>query len=187
MALQPEAVRVAGTGEIFVSAESTTMPPIATVPPGVTWTGLGLTTTDGCDFTFSRDTNDIDAWQQSKVRVVTNKEPATVKFTLLETDAATLPIVFGGGTVTTTGTAPDQTSTFEPPAEGTNTVRALLVRFTDDTINTQYYFPRAQIDGDVTFKLSRTDAIGYAMSFGILGSTPRWTMETDDPNVVTGP
>lgn len=176
MTLNANAVRVAGTGEVFVAAEDTAFP---TTPgaPGAGWTGLGYTTTDGVQFTLSRDTTDIDGWQASRLRVVTNSEPKSLAMTLLQSDGHTLPVVFGGGTVTSAGVV----ATFSPPAEGTNTVRAMLVRFTDGSYTYDYRFRRVQIDGDVSFSLTRTDAVGYGITFAVLADTTTWDITSDDP------
>lgn len=178
MALNPDAVRVAGTGEVFV-APTDTAAPTSVSEPTSPWVGLGLTSTDGVQFTLSRDNTDLDAWQQSKVRVLTNAEPVTVAMTLLETTADSLQVVFGGGTWE------DATThlIFEPPAEGQNAIRSLVVRFVDGESVYLYYYPRVQIEGDVSFALTRTDAVGYDITFGVLGSTPRWQLLTDDAEI----
>lgn len=177
MTLNANAVRVAGTGEVYVATAETAAPDV-TATPSVSWTGLGYTSPDGVTFTLSRDTTDIDGWQASRLRVVTNSEPKTLGFTLLQTDKNTLPVVFGGGSITQNG----YIATYTPPAEGTNTVRAILVRFTDGAYTYQYWFSRAQIDGDVTFNLTRSDAVGYALSFAVLADDPTtWDFSSNDP------
>ena len=170
MTLNANAVKVAGTGEVYIGAADAAAPAIASTPTG----GLGYTTPEGVTFTMSRDTSDIDGWQASKIRTVTNAEPTTVAFTLIQTSQTTLPVVFGGGTATAIG--------YTPPAEGTNTVRSMTVRFVDGSYTYQYHFPRVQIEGDVSFSLTRSDAVGYGITFGVLANTPRWTLATDDPN-----
>lgn len=181
MALNPKAVRVAGTGEVFFAPEGTAAPTTLTETLADPWIGVGLTTPDGVKFTMSRDTNDIDAWQMSKIRVVTNKEPVTTEFTLLETREGTLPYIFGGGTIATTGTGNAAVTTFTPPLEGTNAIRAMIVVFKDGASLYQYYFPRVQAEGDVSFTLARTDALSYGVTMGVLANDPKWKMFTNDP------
>lgn len=181
MALNADAVRVAGTGEVYVGPANEAAPTSPTAAPGASYTGLGYTSTDGVAFTFSRDTSDIDAWQGSKVRVVSNAEPASVAFTLIETNLNTLPVVFGGGTVTEPSAG---VAKFTPPAEGTNTIRSMIVDFDDNGVHYRYYFPRVQIEGDVAFSLTRGQEVGYSMTFGILAASPKWILLTDDENVM---
>lgn len=164
MALTPGAVRVAGTGEVFIAPEGTAAPTNATAALNAAFDGLGYTSPDGVQFNLSRDVNPIDAWQGSKVREVVNSEDLTLQMTLLETREDTLLAVFGGGTVSG--------GVFTPPDEGTNTIRAMVVEFTDGDKKYRWYFPRVQISGDLSFNLTRTDAVGYEITFGVLAATP---------------
>jgi hypothetical protein len=187
MALNPSAVRVAGTGEIFVAPEGTTEPADATTALPAAWKGLGLTTTDGVEFSMSRDTTDIDAWQQSKVRVVSNAEPITLKATLMETRQDTLMTAFGGGTYSDTGTAPNKVGKFVPPKEGTNTIKSLVVEYSDGDMKYRYYFPRVQVEGDIAFTLTRSDAVSYEITWGVLApptGKDKWTLFTNNAGVL---
>lgn len=178
MSLNADAVRVAGTGEVYVAPAGTAAPADATTALPVAWNGLGITTTDGVQFNMSRDTADIDGWQASKIRVVTNSEPVTIEFGLMETSETTLTAAFGGGSVTVT--AGDEAK-FTPPQEGTNTIRAALVEFKDGNVAYRYYFPRVQVEGDVSFSLTRSDALAYSVTLGVLAADPKWLMLTNDP------
>ena len=179
MALDATAVRVAGTGEVYVAPTATTAPTDAATALPAAWIGLGYTSTDGVAFTMSRDTTDIDAWQASKLRTVSNAEPTTMEFALLESDVANFPVIFGGGAVTA-GTGADE-FVFTPPDEGSNEVRSCVVEFSDGDLTYRYYFPRVQVEGDVSFSLTRSDAVAYSVTFGVLASDPRWKMFTNDP------
>lgn len=177
MALDATAVRVAGTGEAYFAPEGTAAPTDATTALSATWLGLGYTDPDGLQFTFSRNTSDIDAWQGSKLRVVTNSEPVSVTLALRETKTNTLLFAFGGGTV--------GANTFTPPVEGVNAVRAFVVDVTDGTLKYRYYFPRVQIAGDVSFQLARTDAISYDLTVGVLANVPKFRLFTNDTSALT--
>lgn len=178
MALQVDNVRVAGTGEVFVAPSGTAAPTDAAAALAAAWVGLGYTSTDGVEFTVSRNTQDIDGWQGSKLRVVTESQPVSIKFALMETDAQSLSLALGGGTaVTATGK-----TTYTPPKEGENAIRSAAVKFTDGSVNYLYYFPRVQVEGDVSFKLSRSEAVMYDVTLGVLANDPKFTILTDDPN-----
>lgn len=174
-------VRVAGAGAVYVAAEGTALPvDLATLPSD--WVELGYVTTDGVTFTHSRETEDIDAWQGSKLRVLTTAEPVSVAFGLMQTSDVTLPVVFGGGSVTSQGNV----HTYTPPAPGVNTVRAIVVEFTDNAVTYRYCIPRVQIEGDVSYTLSREAALEYPLEFGVLDATPKFTIVTNDPDFVSG-
>lgn len=185
MTLNANAVRVAGTGEVYLAPAGTAAPTDASTPLPPAWKGLGITSTDGVQFTMSRDTSDIDGWQQSKIRVVTNSEPVTVEMTLIETNADTLTAAFGGGTVVETG-ADSGEYKFTPPEEGSNAIRALCVEFRDGNITYRYFFGRTQVEGDVSFSLTRSDAVGYSTTFGVLSGTPKWELFSNDPELDPG-
>jgi len=179
MTLNANAVRVAGTGEVYVAPAGTAAPADSSTALAVAWKGLGYTTTDGVAFTMSRDTTDIDAWQGSKLRTVSNAEPITIEFSLLETNPTVFPVVFGGGTLV--AGVPVGEMIYTPPVEGVNPVRSAVVEFLDGSVKYRYYFPRIQIEGDVSFSLTRSDAVAYSVTLGILANTPKWQMFTNDP------
>lgn len=177
MAISAEEVRVAGTGRVFTAPKGTALPTTVTGDMPADWSDLGYVTTDGVSFTFSRETEDLAAWQGDKIRVLSLSEPKMVEFTLMQTDAAVLQNAFGGGTISTE----DGVSTYTPPVRGENTERAMVIEFVDDAITYRYAFGRVQQEGDVNFVLTREGAVEYPVTFGVLEATPAYTIITNDP------
>lgn len=176
-------VRVAGAGHVYVAATGTTLPTdLAALP--VAWTDLGYVTTDGVAFSFNRETEDLDAWQGSKLRVLTTAEPASVTLALMQSNKDTLPVAFGGGTITEPSPGVFK---YEPPAAGVNTERIMVIEFTDGTIDYRYVLPRVQIEGEVAFTLQKAAAVTYPLTFGILDATPKWYLLSDDANLDPAP
>ena len=60
-------------------------------------------------------------------------------------------------------------------------MRALVIDFEDEGVKYRYVIPRAQIEGDVSFTLQRTDAVTYPLTFGVLANTPKYQIISDDP------
>lgn len=179
MPINADEVRVAGAGHVYVAPAGTALPTSPTSALSAAWTDLGYVTEDGVTFTFSRETTDLNAWQGDKLRVLTTAEPAEVSFALMQSNDVTLPIVFGGGTVTEPSSG---SYLFTPPAAGTNTERALVVEFSDgDSIDYRYCISRVQISGEVSFTLTRGEALSYPLTFGILDDDPKYTILTNDP------
>lgn len=177
MPLTASEVRVAGAGEVFVADEGTTLPTnIATALP-TEWTGLGYVTTDGVTFTHGRETEDLDAWQGTKLRVLTIAEPVSVAFALMQSNQDVMFVAFGGGTMAVA----TPVSTYTPPTPGTNTVRAMVIEFQDADLGYRFCFPRVQIEGEVSYTLTREGALTFPLEFGVLDSTPKFTIVTDDP------
>lgn len=181
MAIDATEVRVAGAGHVYAAAAGTTLPTDLD-PLSASWTDLGYVTEDGVGFSFGRETTDLNAWQGSKLRVLTTAEPVSVTFALMQTNGDILPVVFGGGDITENSGV----YTFTPPDEGDNTERALCIEFTDGDLSYRYNIARAQIEGNVDFTLVRTGAVTYPLTFGVLAASPKWTLVSDDPALAAG-
>ncbi len=182
MAIDASEVRVAGYGHIFVAPEGTTLPVDVDTAMPADWVDLGYATTDGVTFTFSRETEDLDAWQGDKIRVLSMKEPKTAEFTLMQTDQDTITTALGGGSWTDAGGL----GTFTPPEKGENTVRAMVVEYEDGPdVKYRYCFGRVQQEGDVTMTLNREGAVEYPLTMGVLETEPTYTILTNDPAIVS--
>jgi len=181
MAIDGTEVRVAGAGHVYAAPAGTALPEDLD-PLDPEWVDLGYCTEDGVGFSFGRETTDLNAWQGSKLRVLTTSEPATTTFSLMQTNGDILPVVFGGGEIVDNAGV----YTFTPPAEGDNAERALVIEFTDGDISYRYCIPRAQLEGSVDFTLVRTGALTYPLTFGILAATPKFTIVSDDPALASG-
>jgi hypothetical protein len=170
--LEPTHVQVAGNGAVYVAPEGTALPADLAVPPAA-WLNVGYVGEDGVQFTFSRDTEDINAWQSADpIRVLTTSEPKTIEFELLEFDRVAIELAFRGGSWSG-GPAP---FVYTPPAAGASDVRAMLIDGIDGAEAWRFAFPRVQLSGDVTFALQRTDAVRLAMEFGVLASATPWQL-----------
>jgi hypothetical protein len=175
MAIDATEVRVAGAGHVYVAPEGTPMPDDLGAMPAP-WVDVGYVSTDGVTFTFSRETEDLDAWQGDKIRVLTTREPATVGFALIQTNSDIMVLAFGGGTVVEVATGLFK---YEP-VQGENAIRSIVVEFTDEDITYRYLVTRAQVEGDVTFTLTRAGAVTYPLTFGMLGATPKYAILSND-------
>lgn len=188
MAIDGSEVRVAGAGHVYVAPSGTALPTDLT-PLSNAYIDLGYVTEDGVAFSFGREVEDLNAWQGDKIRTLSTKEPASTTFALMQTNATILTVAFGGGTVTETGTAPNVVYKFTPPSSGTNTERVLVIEFNDGAaITYRYLIPRSQIEGNVDFTLTRSGALTYPLTFGILdnGDNPKFNILSNDPKMAPG-
>lgn len=176
MALDGTEVRVAGTGNVYIAPTGSTLPTDTATALDAAFVDAGYITEDGVTFTLGRETEDLNAWQGSKVRVITTAEPKSVEFTLMQSNKETLPFVLGGGTVA--GAAGEYTYT--PPAKGTNTERAMVVEFSDGATVYRYVFPRVQLEGEVSFSLTANGAVEYPTTWGVLDNDPVYMIYTND-------
>ena len=182
MALDGTQVRVAGAGHVYVGETTATAPTDTGTALDAAWKDLGYVTEDGVSFTFGRETEDLNSWQQDKVRVLTLRAPKNVEFSLMQSSKDVLTTAFGGGTITTTpsGTGGADEHKFTPPSDDVNTERSLLIEFTDGDVAYRYYFPRVQVEGEVSFTLTRSGAVTYPINFGVLANTPPYEIFSND-------
>ena len=183
MALDADQVRVAATGRIYVAPVDTAPPADSGTSPAAGWIDMGYVSEDGVSLTFDRTTEDVNAWQGTKLRVITTDEPASVSFTLMETSQDTYPVIYGGGEVT----GADDEWLFTPPGKGDNAIRALLIDWNDGAIVYRYHFPRVQVEGSVEQQFSATAAASYPLTLGVLDADPKWTLMTNDPSFAITP
>jgi hypothetical protein len=182
MALEALHVTVAGTGAVWVAPEGTALP-ADLAPPIAPWEDVGYVGEDGCSFTFSRDQEEVTAWQSAEpVRIMITNEPKTIEFELLEFDRSSLLLAFRGGAFA--GVAAPYTYT--PPDPGTSDVRAMLIDGVDGASTFRFGFPRVQLQGDLEFALLRTDAVRLSMEFGVLASLTKWQIVSDLPGFGVG-
>lgn len=180
MPINADEVRVAGAGHIWVGPAGTALPTDATTALDAAYVDMGYVTEDGVSFSFSRETENLNAWQGDKLRVLSTEEPAEVSFALMQTNDHILPLALGGGTVTEESEGEYK---FTPPAKGTNTERTIVIEFNDgEDIHYRYCIPRAQIEGEVSFTLQRGEALTYPLTFGVLDDDPKYIILTDDPS-----
>jgi hypothetical protein len=179
MTIDADEVRVAGAGHVYCAPAGTATPDDLDALSSP-WVDLGYVTTDGVTLKFDRTTENLDAWQGSKIRILTTEEPKSVSFTLMQTNADVLQTAFGGGTVTSLGGGLYK---FEPPDHGQNDERVLCIEFVDGDVSYRYNLPRTQLEGGVEFNLQRTGATQYPLTFGVLdnGDDPDWNIISDDP------
>ena len=176
MAQDDQNVVVAGTGAVYVAPVGTAVP-VDLAAPAAPWSDIGYVGEDGVTFTFSRDQEDVNAWQVSTpVRVLVTNEPVGIAFELLQFDRETVALAFRGGTFTGIAPAP---IVYTPPDAGASDERALLIDAIDGDAQFRFAFPRVQLTEDVEFQLVRSDAVRLPLTFAVLASDTKWSILSD--------
>ncbi|MEU4579977.1 hypothetical protein [Nonomuraea sp. NPDC023979] len=167
-------IRFAPNGRILMAAASTPMPTLpepanafddATALAG--FTDLGYVSEDGAEITPSLTTSDIPVWQSATpATTVITGAGLTVGFRLMQFDADSTALFFGGTWVV--GTGDPVTSTLTLPSTPTLLTKALIIMWGDATRVAALYIPRAQVSDREGFTLTRTNPNALAMTFKAL-------------------
>ena len=160
---------IESTGHVWVAPLGTAFPAAYTVP-AAPWINVGHTSTDGPRPTgWDRDSNPFFSWQSPNVPIRMSLAPAEPQFLvdLLQVNAQTLQLFFGGGTVVA-GTAPAP-DVYTPPATDP-AEQALIIDWFDGTRQYRWCLKRTVpiAGGDVT--LTSNELALFPVRFGVLGA-----------------
>lgn len=122
-----------GPGKLFYAPIGTAEPTDITTALPVAWLEIGYTS-EGSEISYEMSTEPVEVAESlDPLFYRTNSRSGTVNFAMAENTTRNLTLAFNGGTVTSTGTAPNVVWTYEPPAPGTEVRRMLLWESEDRT------------------------------------------------------
>ena len=191
MSLNASEIRVAGTGRVLAAPANTAIPDTFTTDWAKPWVDLGYTSSDGVKFTKKDKLDPIDTWQTvAPIRFVDSDRDFSVKFTLLQVNADTLPFFFGGGNLSSGNTG----LCYRIAASPQVTEWALGIEFKDgpDIIH-RFYIPRGVVTETDETSFTRTTSIKLGVTFSAL--TPInptfeplavWSLNKTSPGSTTG-
>jgi hypothetical protein len=186
VALDADQIRIAGSGHIYVAAVGSTAPTDVTTAWAAAWTEIGFTDEDGVTVNDEKEITDIGVWQlmYAARRIITSRN-FTVSFNLRQWNRDTLALAFGGGTVTTTGTAPNEIHTYAPPAADFIDRRALGVEWSDGDVKYRLVVPRGLVTENVETQLQRGESSLLPITFSVEGEdgVQPWSLVSNDPTL----
>lgn len=181
MAKDTDEIVVGANGTIWVAPVGTTAPADEVAAPAAGWIDLGYASEDGVTFNDSRTLDAISVWQlfYAARRIVTEVE-TTISFVLRQWNKNTVPLAFGGGTVSTPTAGHHK---FVPPAAGTIDERALMVDWVDGAKHYRLVVPKGVATEAVETNLTKSGAADLPIGFAVLGTdgVDPWYLLTDDP------
>ncbi len=123
---------------------------------------VGFVTEDGVTFADGKTINDIKAWQSFyPVRKNVTEKSSKIDFVMRQWNPLTVVTAFGGGAVdNSTGV-----SIYTPPVPGTLDELAIIVEWVDGDDTYRLVMPRGVVTGEVSSKVTRTDAADLPISF----------------------
>lgn len=181
MGKDASAIIIAGKGSLLVAPVGTTMPTDVETALPAAWVDLGYTTPDGVSFSVEKTTEDVSVWQSvHPARTFVTDLQASLTFTLRQWDKTTVPLAFGGGTITETA-GPPKHWTYTPPEAHTVDERAAVIDFVDGTKKQRIIIPRVMVTTSVETKMSRTEVSDLPISLNVLGTdgVAPWTLKTN--------
>ncbi|MBP2323586.1 hypothetical protein JOF56_003971 [Kibdelosporangium banguiense] len=163
--LNASEIRVAGNGQIFLAPVNTPAPANFAAKFEAPWVNLGYTSADGVKFIKKDKLDPVDTWQTvAAIRYVFSDRDFSVKFSLLQVNADTLPFVLGKGTTTTPAA-----NTYEIAAAPRVEEYSLGIEFTDgpDIVH-RFVIPRGVVTETDETAITRTSAIKLGVTFSAL-------------------
>ncbi|MFE7122077.1 phage tail protein [Streptomyces sp. NPDC057654] len=183
--MNPNEIRVAGTGRVLVAKVGTTAPVDAASEWGAGWVDLGYTAPEGVKFGRKGKTVKVNTWQTvGAARYVYDERDLTLKFGMLQLNENTLPFFYGNGNVAETASG-SGTYSFGVTDDALIEERALGLEFTDgNEIRYRFIVPRGQVTDTDDMDLNRKGAIKLGVTFTALpqdGTAPLATWIMKDP------
>jgi hypothetical protein len=162
--LNASEIRVAGTGTIYVAPAHTAAPADFAHAWETPWVSLGYTTSDGVKFIKKDKLDPVDTWQSvAPIRYVFSDRDFSVKFSMLQMNADTLPFFLSSGPKTA------GTLSFEIAAAPAVDERALGIEFSDGpNVTHRFYIPRGAVTETDETSITRTSAIKLGVTFTAL-------------------
>lgn len=181
MTLNPDAITVAQSGNVYVGALTDTPPTDPSDTPSSPFLHTGLISEEGATFVDSKTLEPIPVWQlfYPARRIVTEKD-ATVAFAMSEWNNTTVPLAYGGGEITEPASGIYR---YAPPAPGVIDERQMIIKWVDGDKDYMLVIPRGMVTEDVETNLIRTDNAELPITFGVNGqeSVDPWYLLTNDP------
>jgi hypothetical protein len=178
--LDADAIVIAGTATLYVAPAGTTMPASLSASLNAAFVELGYSTEDGVKFTDSKTVQGVRPHQSFyEVRRFVTERASSVEFSLLQWDADTVPLAFGGGSITSPAAGEYR---YTPPDPEDIDERAVVIDITDGDRHFRIGIPKAMVSSSVESTFARTGPAMLPITLDVLGTdgTAPWVIDSDD-------
>ena len=157
-------VAVGGDGEVYTASSGTTVPQTV-AEPAAAFVGHGLLSEDGVSIAATPNVQELNVWQLvDPVRRTLLSRSIVVSFAMAQWDENSVPLAFGGGTVT--GSSP---YVYAFPATGAGLEeRALIVDAVDGTEHHRFAFKRVNVTEPVETTWNRSSLATLSVGASVL-------------------
>lgn len=161
---------VAGTGQVYVAAVGTTLPANADAALAAAFVGLGYHTEEGVSLNKAIEIVEFRAWQsRHPIRRERETEDFQLTFVLQQWNEETVPLAFGGGSITDLGGGQFK---YVPPRDDEQLdERALVCDVDDGDRRIRFVVPRGTVTEGVESTFQRSEMANLPITFKALEPT----------------
>lgn len=185
----PSETIIAGSGQVYIAAVGSTAPTseVSSLSAS-TWFGLGYHTEDGVSVNQSPEVVRHKAWQtRADVRRTRESDTFQVTFALEQWNEQSVPLAFGGGTVSEPSS---EKFKYVPPTAGAaENEKALVCDVVDGSTTLRFYIPKGTVVEGVESQFTRSTMGVLPITFEAMepdDGTPQWTLFTNSAGFKTG-
>lgn len=174
---------IGASGTVYVSTpgSAVTAPTDEASTPDTDLVTVGFISVDGVKFRDSKDVGNLKAWQTpyDVRRFVTGRE-FEADFSMEQWNWHTVPIAFGGGTVSIPSAGHYK---YSPPDADDLDPRSVLIDWIDGTRKYRLWVPSAIVTAPVEVNVKRDEGAMFPVTFGAIfdGTNAPYVIFTDDP------
>lgn len=177
-----DSIVIAATGSVYVAPVGTSLPTDINATLNVAFADLGYITEDGATLADSKSKDPVGAWQSRRPLIHTVSETDTrLSLALRQWDRHTVPLAFGGGTITQTPNG----WKYNPPAVEFIDERAVVLAWLSDDYKWMWVAPRMMLAEGIETQLVRTAPSDLPLVLSVLGvpGVQEWYMLTNHPGM----
>lgn len=158
-------VVVGGNGKVWVATSSSVVswPSNLISALDAAFAEVGYVDENGITFTDGKTIDDIKAWQSAyPIRKLVTERVDALEFVMRQWNEHTVPLAFGGGTISTVGGV---TKYYPPTGSAALTVLAMVLEWQDGNDKFRLVIPKGSVTGEVQTKIMRTSAADLPVHF----------------------
>jgi len=189
IALDSSSILIAGNGSVNVAPLGTALPTDSSTALNAAFLNLGYVSEDGATISDSKTKEPVRAWQSFyAIKNVVTESDLRISFVLLQWDAATVPLAFGGGVIAETAPGSGEWRYTPPPPEQIDE-RALVLEWQFDAATFRLVTPRMQVAEGIETQLARASTAQLPIVLTAMGTegVDAYTIYTDHPSWATTP
>lgn len=163
----PSELFVGKTGDVYLAPVGTALPTTPTATLNAAFESPGYLSEDGVSFSIGGEVTDFNVWQSLQpARREKTTQDITFGFSMVQWNEASVPLAFGGGSVTSLGGGAYKYAF--PAADEVLDERALVLDVVDGAAKHRFVFQRGNITEPVEATFQRGSLAALPVVFSVL-------------------